>query len=368
MRQSANIAPSRQILLAGLMHDLVPLLASLGEHLEHAEREQAFGRLAAVPTRTALNRHREVADLVQDVLALLAPGGGATPEPFDAIAGIEHAIGIHAERASGSKVVLHVDVRDRIRVHGRRSLLTRAVGNLVRNAIRYARGEIRVEVTAPADDAVLRIVVEDDGPGIDPALAESLFEAGARGPGAGHGLGLAIAQWAITALGGSVALAAPSRLGGARFELLVPGSWAAPTRREAMEARPFAGRVIALVDDDGSVRNVIRRVLERGGARAAEIDPAGQEWESIGAELRRAEPDLILLDQRLGSRKGSDLHDWLRRSMPELAARVAYFSGQLDWDDETPDPAAPPVIPKGIGMAELQDAVAAAIQAFDKNA
>ena len=368
MRQSANEAPSRQILLAGLMHDLVPLLASLGEHLEHAEREQALGRLAAVPTRIALDRHREVADLVQDVLALLAPGGPATPEPFDAIAAIEHTIGVHAERATGSKVVLHVDVRDRIRVHGRRSLLTRAVGNLVRNATRHARSEILVDVTA-RDAAVLRIFVEDDGPGIDPALAENLFEAGARGPGGGHGLGLAIAQWAVRVLGGSLVLAAPGRLGGARFELTVPGGWAGGrTRREVMEAQPFAGRVIVLVDDDGSVRNVIRRVLERGGAQATEIDPAGQEWESIGAELRRVEPDLILLDQRLGSRKGSDLHGWLQRSMPDLAARVAYFSGQLDWRDDTPDPAAPPVIPKGIGMAELQDAIAATIREFESNA
>lgn len=89
-------------------------------------------------------------------------------------------------------------------------LLNRAVGNLVRNALRYGgtSGAITVKV-ASNSDAVL-LTVTDEGPGVPkealPRLGEPFFRpetARSRETG-GVGLGLAIVRSAVTACGGSV--------------------------------------------------------------------------------------------------------------------------------------------------------------------
>lgn len=104
-------------------------------------------------------------------------------------------------------------------------LLTRAVDNLLGNAQRYARQRIRIRVLA--DDQLARLCVEDDGPGIDPAHYDQVFEPFMRlDPSrdrhtGGCGLGLAIVAGVMRAHGGQAELG-PSPLGGACFTLSWP--------------------------------------------------------------------------------------------------------------------------------------------------
>ncbi|EQB01094.1 ATP-binding protein [Sphingobium baderi] len=87
--------------------------------------------------------------------------------------------------------------------------LQRAIDNLVQNAIRHAgQAEIRL---SQGDDGV-RIVVEDQGPGIPVDQLDTVFEPFRRLEGSrnrntgGAGLGLAIVRRSITRLGGSIRL------------------------------------------------------------------------------------------------------------------------------------------------------------------
>ncbi|WP_242003375.1 MULTISPECIES: ATP-binding protein [Sphingobium] len=87
--------------------------------------------------------------------------------------------------------------------------LQRAIDNLVQNAIRHAgQAEIRL---SQGDDGV-RIVVEDQGPGIPVDQLDMVFEPFRRLEGSrnrntgGAGLGLAIVRRSITRLGGSIRL------------------------------------------------------------------------------------------------------------------------------------------------------------------
>lgn len=117
-------------------------------------------------------------------------------------------------------------------------LLTRALGNLLKNAIRYAQGQVLISVTCePATNqarpalenagATLLIKVEDDGPGIAPEERERIFEAFYRidpsrdRNSGGFGLGLAIARQAARLHGGEIH-AGESILGGACFSLSIP--------------------------------------------------------------------------------------------------------------------------------------------------
>ncbi|MBI4179618.1 PAS domain S-box protein [bacterium] len=86
--------------------------------------------------------------------------------------------------------------------------LEQVVGNLLRNALRYAKSSVQVRVEVASARAA--ILVDDDGPGIDPVDIPHLFEAFFRGRRQvtakkdGSGLGLAIVKGIVEAHGGKV--------------------------------------------------------------------------------------------------------------------------------------------------------------------
>ncbi len=88
---------------------------------------------------------------------------------------------------------------------GDRDVVARALAPLVENARRHARGRVTLELTAAAGN--VRLAVRDDGPGVDPALGERVFEPGVRAPDSdGAGLGLPLARRLARACGGDVVL------------------------------------------------------------------------------------------------------------------------------------------------------------------
>lgn len=96
-------------------------------------------------------------------------------------------------------------------VRGRPMALKRAVANLVSNAAAYGGGA-RVSLPPP-EGGVMRVLVEDDGPGVPPDELERVFEPFYRLEGSrnretgGTGLGLSIARNILRAHGGDVVLA-----------------------------------------------------------------------------------------------------------------------------------------------------------------
>lgn len=103
-------------------------------------------------------------------------------------------------------------------VLGDDALLSQAVNNIVMNCLRYAKTEVKVELLKRETDAVIKI--SDDGAGISPEDLPHLFERFYKGKGGKFGLGLAIAQSAVVAMGGRIA--AYNQETGAAFELLLP--------------------------------------------------------------------------------------------------------------------------------------------------
>ncbi|EHN8892364.1 two-component system sensor histidine kinase RstB [Enterobacter hormaechei] len=99
-------------------------------------------------------------------------------------------------------------------------LMERVLDNLMNNAMRYSESTLRIGLDLQGSQAIL--CVEDDGPGIEPAEREKVFEPFVRlDPSrdratGGCGLGLAIVRSIAQAMGGTVRCEA-SELGGARF-------------------------------------------------------------------------------------------------------------------------------------------------------
>jgi signal transduction histidine kinase len=101
-------------------------------------------------------------------------------------------------------------------VWGDRLRLAQAIGNLVANAIEHGRGPVGVEVAVR--EAMVRVAVCDDGPGL-PAPVTELARRPRRGKGA-RGRGLAIAADVAEAHGGALVSAPAER--GARLVLELP--------------------------------------------------------------------------------------------------------------------------------------------------
>jgi signal transduction histidine kinase len=124
---------------------------------------------------------------------------------------------LYAERA----LSIEADVSPAHEIRGRREDLEEMLGNLLDNACKWARS--RVAISSSAEGARLAILVDDDGPGLDPSLRAQVLQRGVRAdqqPG-GSGLGLAIVRDLAELHGGSVALET-SQLGGTRARLELP--------------------------------------------------------------------------------------------------------------------------------------------------
>ena len=116
----------------------------------------------------------------------------------------------------GVRVTLNVNASATF--HGDAGDLTEMLGNLLDNAFKWCRGQVRVSAqpeSRDAGDALLDIVVEDDGPGIPDEMKSRVLQRGARADEAtpGHGLGLAMVQDTVALYRGELVLAA-SPLGG----------------------------------------------------------------------------------------------------------------------------------------------------------
>ena len=122
-------------------------------------------------------------------------------------------------------MTIECDVDPGQRYSGDRADLEEILGNLLDNACKWARS--RVLLSGDNDQGMLRLLVEDDGPGLDEADRDRAFARGRRldETTAGTGLGLAIARDIAEACGGWITLTrAP--IGGLAAAVFLPSGQA----------------------------------------------------------------------------------------------------------------------------------------------
>lgn len=119
----------------------------------------------------------------------------------------------------GVQVSLHMP--EAFRLQADEGDLQELLGNLMENACKWARSQVRVE--AVRTPGLVRIRVDDDGPGFPQDLRESLLQRGVRADEQreGQGIGLSVVMEIVRAYGGRIHLLdAPQ--GGARVEVELP--------------------------------------------------------------------------------------------------------------------------------------------------
>ena len=107
----------------------------------------------------------------------------------------------------GEQLSFKVDIADDLMASIDEGDLSEILGNLVENAVRYAKSEVRVDASATSGGVV--IAVADDGPGIPEADRQSALSRGVQldSKGGSSGLGLAIVSDIVEAYGGRLDMA-----------------------------------------------------------------------------------------------------------------------------------------------------------------
>jgi signal transduction histidine kinase len=193
-------------------HELRTPLALLRTELELALRHAEGPEELRDAVRASSEEVDRLAQLAEDLLLIAGSDRGKLPlrletlETAELLDSIANRFEWRAQEA-GRRVRVVTPVAFRVR--GDRLRLEQALGNLLDNALRYGKGEVRL--SAAQTDGVVELHVTDEGSGFPPELMDQAFErfarldqARARG---GSGLGLSIVRAIAEAHGGSAHLA-----------------------------------------------------------------------------------------------------------------------------------------------------------------
>ena len=123
------------------------------------------------------------------------------------------------EQAERAGVVIEISAEEKLPdFQADRALLSRALSNLLQNALRFARERVSITLTEAAGR--VKIEVSDDGPGIEEKDLPHLFERFYTGEKGQSGVGLSIAQEIVLLHGGSLSAANSGH--GAVFLITLP--------------------------------------------------------------------------------------------------------------------------------------------------
>ena len=226
----------------------------------------------------------------------------------------------------------------------------------------HGRGEITV--SAAVENTLIRISIQDDGPGIPADHLSKVFEPfyTTKEVGSGTGLGLSVSLGIMSQHEGKIW--AESNLGsGTTFhiefpvakDVAIPVLASGHSLNIDSPARPT--RHILVVDDETGLRTVLAKQLE---LRRYNVDQAG-DGEEAWRKIQSLEYDCILLDLRMPGLGGQGLYERVEEAKPELLDRILFITG------DTVNPAtktflagvANPVLSKPFDFQEVEQLVVA---------
>jgi len=241
------------------------------------------------------------------------------PIPFDLRLAIEEVDEMLAPRAEEHKLDLVLQYSPEVPRHfiGDGGRIRQVVTNLIGNAVKFsAVGSVVIAVECQVQDAQqarLRISVQDNGPGIPQEKLDLLFrkfsqvDASTTRKYGGTGLGLAISKQLVELMGGSIGV--ESRHGvGSTFWFTLP---------LALDAQPHAAPVpvaalrnlrVLIVDDNEVNRRVLHEQIASWDMRHESSSSGEQALEGLRAARQSGDPyDFAILDYQMPGMDGATL-------------------------------------------------------------
>lgn len=287
-----------------LIHELRGPIQALAEASERLSQD--------VQGRRSRKLTLQLQALTERLAGILTAAEGVTTQRAACPAALVEAVVAEVRRPYPTRVIeVRCETTTRSEMILDTVALSQAVANLVGNALHYAKtSPVRVYLRhEKKPEPYLRLVIEDDGPGIALSQRQQVFVTGWRGQSAlrrhpeGKGLGLALVQSLTQAAKGSIHLAASAK-GGCRFEITLP-----LIKTPQPEILPLR---VAIIDDDSDCRKALQHLLTKLGCVTWEEAPKG----NLLARLESQRADILILDQQWGYNRqaGSALAHSLRKA------------------------------------------------------
>jgi len=362
-------------LAGGIAHDFNNLLVPILGNAELAMRALDPNDPVHDRVQDIANAAARARDLVRRIL-VFGRAVGAEPRESVAVADVVREVLKFLEVSPLPNIRIVADLADDgTRVQGVPGQLHQAVTNLCTNAVQVLRrggGTLDVSVETLSVDSVfaakhgmrmgtvVRVRVQDDGPGMTEETLERVFEPffTTKAIGEGTGLGLSTVHAIVARHGGTVV--ANSRFGeGATFDVYLPAEKPntppperAPKRPSAPPDRPT--KHLLCVDDEPSVLRVLTLAFEAAGYR---VTATRSSMDAL-AKLR-ADPqafDVLVTDQTMPELTGLDLAARaykVRRDLP-----VVLISGYA----ELSGPRRPPSVRCHVQKPALIEELVAAVE------
>ncbi len=358
-------------LTSGVAHELNNPLATVVGYAELLDLDR---NLPENVRRKVTTIHQEATRASHIVQNLLAYARRSSPEKdfFSVSEVLQAAVEMRRYQLQTDDVRILTDFSASVpQIWGDALQLQQVFFNIISNAVQAAHawrgsGEIRLSThaTTMSGAPAVRIVIEDNGPGIAPEHLRRVFDPffTTKPTGEGTGLGMSIALRIVSNHEGLIW--AESRLGhGARFVIELPGavgteSFVAqtPTQSLAPQQSQSEGSRILVIDDEEPVVMLISEIL---GLDGHQITPAFNGAEAL-ALLKAGDYDLILSDVRMPAVGGPTFFEILQTTRPDLLPKVIFVTGDTmsHSTQEFLQRAARPVLPKPFDPERLRAMVA----------
>lgn len=288
-----------------------------------------------------LHSGQRALDLVNDLLQFskIATGQFVEPSaPFSPKRLMNSAVESVRSRANAKEVSLSANIASAVpqRCVAPHGQLLRVLRELLGNAVKFTpsggRVELALDRVRESNEDCLVFQVTDTGPGIEASRLSEIFEPFHQLDGSmtrafgGTGLGLALVERMVNAMGGRLRVESPSG-GGCLFELRLPCQAASENREQAADeplpGKPLAGLSLLVVEDEALDQNVILSLLPEYGAQVVLADSGEQALELCH---HHGAFDLVLMDLKLPGIDGFQTATRLWTLSPDLP--VLALTGQ----------------------------------------
>ncbi len=208
---------------ARLAHQIRTPLSSALLYVSHLARASATPHERERVSAKVVDSLRHMEGLVNSMLTFVR-GGPAVFETIELNDFAEELLSLVEPLVNKSGGVLTTEVdlgSEDIVINGDRDELIGALLNLVNNAIEVSDKPLCLGITLNVVDGLLKIIVSDNGPGVEPEIRERIFDPFFTTRVKGTGLGLAVVAMTVRSHGGKIRLDS-TQLGVTEFNLVFP--------------------------------------------------------------------------------------------------------------------------------------------------
>jgi PAS domain S-box-containing protein len=334
--QEADLQKDR--FLAILSHDLRTPLAAISGWVnlmrELPEDKAILSQGLEVVQRNAA----ALAELVADLLDISKIASGTLTTNFEEVdfshlvSSSVQALSVQAtDKGIALKTVLEIPEEMTCRVWGDEVRLQQILANILSNALKFTPEGGAVTVYLRKAQARAILVVKDTGIGISPAFLPRIFERFVQAESSpernqGMGLGLAICRHLVALHNGSISVESNGPGRGTTFTVKLPLMESkASLGFELLGERTFTEQMgmpdsrlenikVVAVDDDPDTRDLLKAILERGGAEATVVSSGQEALEAI----KTVRPDVLLSDLAMPKMDGYELLEKIRSLEQEV--------------------------------------------------